>query len=240
MEVLTAYVRQHARQQPAERLQGTTPTRVLPPDPDIQAIMSVLRRRTRYFGRGEPEPLDLRDTTLFRANLSGAALPGANLSGAYLWIANLSEANLEHANLTGANLFKAYLAEANLEHANLEDADLGGATLALANLTKVNLKGANLTKVNLSGANLSGAYLGGADLRGAWTRVSHFGLRPHADLKGANLTKVNLKGAKLLGVENLIQEQLEETKGDENTQLPSDLKPPAHWGVQTDEQIEEH
>jgi len=137
MEVLTAYVRQPAPWRPEEG-QGSeadaavekksiedssgesAPTEVPTPDPDIQAIMTVLRRRTRSFGHGEPEPLDL------------------------------------HA-------------------ANLREADLWGA--------------------NLSGANLWGA-------------------------------------------EHLTQEQLEMTTGDDATRLPSDLKPPAHWGVKTDEQIE--
>jgi len=38
----------------------------------------------------------------------------------------------------------------------------------------------------------------------------------------------------------LTEEQLQEQEvlGDENTKLPFDLKPPAHWGVQTDEQTE--
>jgi hypothetical protein len=44
----------------------------------------------------------------------------------------------------------------------------------------------------------------------------------------------------LSAVEYLSQAQLEETTGDENTQLPPNLKPPAHWGVKTDDQSEEH
>jgi Pentapeptide repeats (8 copies) len=164
MEVLTAYVRQHAPWQPEEGQQGvedattekpeadsgdsrgeSEPTEDPAPDPDIQAIMTVLRRRTRYYGHGEPEPLDLQETNLSGANLSGA--------------------NLTEASLSGASLLRA------------------------------NLWGASLSDANLSGANLSGA--------------------------------------------NLSPSQLEDfTTGDETTQLPSDLKPPAHWNVKTDEQIE--
>jgi hypothetical protein len=32
---------------------------------------------------------------------------------------------------------------------------------------------------------------------------------------------------------------LEPATGDENTRLPADLNPPAHWGVKTDEQAKE-
>ena len=42
---------------------------------------------------------------------------------------------------------------------------------------------------------------------------------------GTNLSLANLRGANLRGTD-LTQAQLEETTGDENTQLPSDLKPP--------------
>ena len=44
----------------------------------------------------------------------------------------------------------------------------------------------------------------------------------------------------LSGAAFLTQKQLDETKlGDNETQLPPYLKPPAHWNVRTDEQIEE-
>jgi hypothetical protein len=144
MEVLTAYVRQHAPWRPEEAQQGeegegvekseedsgglrqeSEPTEVPAPDPDIQAILTVLRRRTRYYGHGETESLDLHETTL-----------------------------------TGAALWRA---------------------------------------------DLRGAHLQGADLRGA-----------------ANLTRAQLEG----------------TRRDENTRLPSDPEPPEHWGVKTDEQTE--
>jgi hypothetical protein len=205
MEVLTAYVRQHAPSRPEEGQQGeedaavekseedsgrsrgeSEPAEVpapaldihgliqgiiqgivpAPPAPDIQAIMTVIRRRTRYYGNGEPESLALYQTNLSRANLSGAKLQQANLQ------------------------------QANLSFAHLPGADLSGAFLS----------GAKLRFANLSEANLSGAHLSRADLSEAV---------------------------------NLTQEQLEATKsGDQYTRLPSRLKPPAHWGVKTDEQIE--
>jgi hypothetical protein len=171
MEVLTAYVRQHAPLRPEEaqpveedaaaekKSEGDSsgksePAEVPPLTADIQAIMTVIGRRTRSFGHGEPERLDLHDT-----NLRGAKLSRANLTGAILLEAKLSRAILLEADLSEADLFRA-----------------------------------DLSRAKLSGADLSGA--------------------------------------------NLYQSQLGGTAGDENTRLPPDLKPPAHWNVTPDEQIE--
>jgi Pentapeptide repeats (8 copies) len=81
MEVLTAYIRENA---PAEKIvrarvkEGDKPPKLAT---DIQAVLTVLGRRTPR--RGEV-PLDLAET-----NLQGANLGGANLQGAILWDANL-------------------------------------------------------------------------------------------------------------------------------------------------------
>jgi hypothetical protein len=227
MEVLIAYVRQHAPWQPEEGQQGEEDATIEKPEEDsggsrgeseppehrpgylpgymspayhyygfpapaadIQAIMTVIRRRTRSYPIGEPEPLDLHQT-----NLEGANLLGANLLGA----------DLRRANLLGANLLGANLWGASLLGANLEGADLSGANLRPVDLSGMNLRRADLSGMNLLGANLSAADLSAADLSAAY---------------------------------HVIQAQLDETNGDENTRLPPDLKPPAHWGVKTDEQIE--
>src|SRR5215212_3428974 len=101
MEILTAYVRQNApwpREAGQERTQDATDeqramegprgksetTEPSAPDPDIQAIMTIFRRRKRYYMHEEPEPLDLSQTNLTGATLYGANLPEANLSGADL------------------------------------------------------------------------------------------------------------------------------------------------------------
>jgi hypothetical protein len=102
MEVLTAYVRQYAPRRPEEAQKGTedaaeaksamedsggtSETTEGPPDPNIHAIMTVLRRRTRSFGHGEPERIDLHET-----HLTGADLQEANLRGAILTQEQLEE-----------------------------------------------------------------------------------------------------------------------------------------------------
>jgi hypothetical protein len=85
-----------------------------------------------------------------RANLEGANLYNADLTGAYLQGANLTGANLEAANLSGANLTGAYLHGANLSGADLTGAYLHGTNLSGANLTDANLSGANLTRAILT------------------------------------------------------------------------------------------
>jgi uncharacterized protein YjbI with pentapeptide repeats len=137
MEVLTAYVRQHAPSRPEEAQQVLDR-----PAADIRAIMTVLGRRTGSLGHREPERLDLHATTLTRA-----ALFRADLSRADLWGANLSLADLREADLSGA-----YLPEANLSEADLSGANLRGADLRGANLRGANLVGADLTPDQLEKA----------------------------------------------------------------------------------------
>jgi hypothetical protein len=164
MEVLTAYVRQHAPREPAKSRGEDSPAGEaseertgaetelaevrLTPDPDIKAIVAVLRRRTRhpkpklgppetrrdYTRHGEPEPLDLSATELSGANFWHAYLRQDILSNARLRKANLSNADLSGAYLQGADLSEAYLPEADLSGAELQGADLHGAELWEANL----------------------------------------------------------------------------------------------------------
>jgi uncharacterized protein YjbI with pentapeptide repeats len=254
MEVLTTYVRTHAPRKPLEREEYTSPK------PDIQAILTVIGRRSVHHTDVEYGRIDLHDTgltgallaeaNLLEANLSGVNLLGADLSGANLSGANLSGADLSGAlltevNLLGANLSGALLAEAKFSAANVDPANLLGANLSEANLSRANLRAANLALANLTGTNLSRANLLVANL--ALANLSDANLREanlsyanlsYANLTGANLLGANLSSANLSNASYLAQAHLEETVGDEYTQLPSDFKPPAHWGVKTDEQSE--
>jgi len=125
-EVLATYVREHATWHEGEKLP-------LRPRADVQAIMSVLGRRT-WFAR-EEQPLDLHATAL-----NSIYLPFAHLEKAFLYEANLEGALLTNANLQGAWLWKTHLKGANLEGAHLEGADLTGAV----GLTMQQLKSAHL------------------------------------------------------------------------------------------------
>ncbi len=160
-----------------------------------------------------------------RANLSGAYLRGANLSGSHLLRVDLSSAVLEGANLSGAHLVLANLSGAYLNQASLSGTDLGGANLSSAVLIGADLSGAHLARANLSSAglfraSLSGAHLLVADLSGAFLREVNlsgavlFG----ASLSGADLHNSNLSGADLSEV-NLSGTDLREAKMDGDTNL---------------------
>ena len=174
------------------------------PEIDIQAALTVIGRR-----KGQELP-DLAKVNIRGANLSGANLRGADLDSANLNSAYLSSASLSGANLIGANLAGANLTSANLIRVDLTGADLSGANLGLADLNGAYLSGANLSGANLSGANLRSADLSYANLRGV-------------NLRAANLSVAYLNSADLTGAKNLIQTQLNEACGNNETALPEGL-----------------
>ncbi len=176
MEVLSAFVREHSREDwpppdPNRRKQERS-TR-----PDVQAALAVVGHRDPATG--------IRPIDLTGANLTGANLTDADFSGASLVRANLVGAYLVHANLTGTHFTGANLAGANLSHTNLV-----GAYLLHANLTdRADLTDANLTDADLTGADLTGAGL----IRAKLTHACLI----KANLTGANLTSANLTSANL-------------------------------------------
>lgn len=236
MELLTAYLREHAAIPSVDDGMAT----LRPPDPpptptssaewampaDHQAIATVIGRR-----RSEQDPagqrLNLTSTKLVQvqwaqATLERADLAGANLAGAWLRDANLKEAylphvNLERAKLLGAELEGAYLEGANLEGALLHGANLRsflrGANLKLvealeAHMEAADLEGANLEESDLRGTNLKGANLQEADLERAILARANL---EEADLRGADLRGANLWGANLKGA-NLEEADLRQAK----------------------------
>jgi len=187
MEILTAYVREHAPwpPRPTSPEQDAPSDREQTPAIEIQSILTVPGRRTRTYGKGEDHRLDLMYTDLRGADLGGTHLEGVQLSAAHL----------EGAYLGGAHLEGAQLAEAHLESADLEG---------------IHLEEAYLPAAYLKDAWLLGAYLRGTDLRGA--HLERAGLED-AHLEGADLSHTHLKdayleGAHLEGVRNLTVEQL--------------------------------
>ena len=155
MEILTAYVREHARREPPPEDQqpAVDEPRLAT---DIQAVLTVLgRRRTEYDPPGEGPDLgstDLHGAKLYKAKLRRANFREANLQRVYLSLANLQGAYfigcyLQRARLAGADLRWSRLAEAKLQGAHLMSADLQGANLRGADLTGANLRGANLNEV---------------------------------------------------------------------------------------------
>ncbi len=204
MEVLTAYIRKNApwkkEHNPEEAMLRPPP----PPTTDIQAILTVIGRRKRTYGKGEDQRLNLRMTDLRSANLKNAHLEGAEL------FALLSRADLTGAHLKGAVLVNTHLEKANLKNAHLEEADLRGAKLNGAELYKACLLNTRLQGVNLENAYLSEACLEKADLRRAHLEGA---LLDGTHLEDANLSSAHLKEADLTGADlwqaKLIQADLE-------------------------------
>jgi hypothetical protein len=184
MEVLTSYVRRHAAREPEKDPKAAYP------EPDIQAILTVIGRRSVYhrdieYGPIEYGPIDLHATDLVSANLRNADLGGAKLREANLSEAILEETNLLRADLRGANLVGADLQEANLHGANLQEANLRGAGLEAADLSRANLYNANLLRADLLRASLREANLREANLQDA--EVADHQLANTLSLQGATM-----------------------------------------------------
>ena len=176
---------------------------------DVQAALTVLGRLPVRPGR------TFVATDLSYARLSWAQLAYANLSGA-----DLAGADLRHVNLTRADL-----SAAQLDYAKLGGAWLGGANLTGARPTGAKLQGAYFgpagSRLALRAALLRNADLVGADMAGVYLS--------EVDLTNADLDAADLRGAHLRKAEGLTHAQLAMTFGDEKTELPEGLVPPANW-----------
>jgi uncharacterized protein YjbI with pentapeptide repeats len=259
VEVLTAYVREHAakpqggaaaresQRAAAENADVLQQMEVAGPATDVQAVLTVLGRRTLAHEPDAAQPLDLAGTALVGANLSGANVSGANLIeadlgnaslsnaslvGAHLTLANLNGADLIRADLTGADVVRADLSGAKLDWANLLSADLSGAKLAraklsYAKLTRANLMRADLRGANLSGADIIGAYLNGAELVGAHLNGAELvgADLTLANLMSADLTLANLNGADLSTANHLNGADLSDARYDRGTSWPKGFDP---------------
>jgi Pentapeptide repeats (8 copies) len=164
MEVLTAFVRERApaKTVPHDQTSGEREIKESPLEQkspaDIQAVLTVIGRRTRTFGNGETQPLNLRNVNLQGADLRTAQLEAADLRGAQLEAADLRGAQLRlaslwKARLQGAVLWKAHLEWVSLAETQLQGADLRGAQLHFADLRYADLRAVkNLTQDQINNA----------------------------------------------------------------------------------------
>ncbi|MDQ6948066.1 MAG: pentapeptide repeat-containing protein [Actinomycetota bacterium] len=174
MEVLTAFVREHAKW-------DADASGVPHIGADVQAVATVLGRRPEERRREETQPLDLTEVDLRKCRLDYAHLEG-------VW-------------LPRAHLEEIRLADAHLERADLWDAHLEGAILGDTHLRRANLSGAHLEGAFLCGAHLEGAYLDGAHLDGADLRQAHL---EGAHLSKANgLTRAQVESANINPITSL-------------------------------------
>lgn len=227
MEVLTAYVRENApwppetleeakKKRPWAKPRDKRPSlskemktedqKNVKPDPDIQAILTIIGRRARTFRKGESQRLDLRNTDLRGADLQGEHMEGANLSEAHMEKANLWKCHLEKADLHGAHLEWAELCEARLEGAfllatYLHFANLQGADLQMAEELKAEqVRPARNWVLSYLPKDIS-EKLGlppNHNHRLAQKDLSTYNLAG-MDLRGANFLRMNLQMANLSG-----------------------------------------
>lgn len=222
VEVLTAFLREHARQRradPGDDLRASSLRA------DIHAAAKVLcRREIRHEPQGfrlDMSDVDLRDASLANARLDGATLRGSQLDGADLQRAQLADADLWGARLRGARLAESRLTRAvansvHLEGADLRKADLGNARLPGANsagafLAGADMRDADLRSAILDGADLKGANLDGANLQGARVRG--------ADVTGARMQGTDLRDADLTGTATLSAQQVSAALTNERTRF---------------------
>ncbi|MDD3246908.1 MAG: pentapeptide repeat-containing protein [Methanosarcina sp.] len=207
MEILTAYIRENSSLE-SDNIKHEDIKNQNKISLDIQAILTVIRRRKHFFEFGEPDRLDLHRTNLQEANLRGATLKGADLRGANLQGADLRDTDFSNTDLIMGK--EADLQGANLRGANLRMADFQGANLINADLRKAFLLGTYLL-----GADLQGAKLQEADLMAAYFRG--------ADLMAANFQGADLRGANFQGARNLLLDQLSRVRTLKDTKFDEEI-----------------
>ena len=182
---------------------------------DIQAAVTVIKRRGKRLRDHELAMVAEGQLTVVPLDLRGTCLQAADMSGGYFDGAQFDKSKLDGAVLDGAKLNRAVLSGAYLNVADLNKAELNGA-----NLNGAELIGATLTRAELNGAWLIGAALTGADLAEAFTKLTA--------VKSTDLTECV----------DLSVDQVNSMFGDASTTLPDGMDRPQHW-PQTDLEYEE-
>jgi uncharacterized protein YjbI with pentapeptide repeats len=212
VEVLAAFIREHARNRPAEpghhEERKTAEWQGQPLSTDVQAALTVLGRRP---SRPEPRQIDLSKADLRRADLTGLRFTGAQFFRTDLRGAHLDRADLSGANLLQARLGSAWMRDTILQDAVIADVSMEYALMTRAQLQRANLGASGLVRARMAGVSFAAANLAGADLAGA-------------DLAGADLTSARLHGAKLREVKGLTEEQLTAASINYETELPVQLE----------------
>lgn len=180
----TTLLGENARKRPSERL----------PEIAVAVVVALLTFTTSTISISAQRPIELLGFRLY-ADLQGAMLDGAVLSGSNLTAANLRGAKLERADLSSSLLHGADLRGAVLRAASLASSGIGGADFRGADLWTADLRESDLRKSDFRGANLHYTRFGGA----------------------------NLSGSNLSDTTHLLQHQLKDACGDSTTRLPDKL-----------------
>jgi uncharacterized protein YjbI with pentapeptide repeats len=154
-EVLTAFVREHARCEPTTETTGSYE----PAPADIQAILTTIGRRQPPYGAIEESPIFLAQVKLINLHLERA-----NLTTGIFWDTRFDGSPLVEANLDGARLTGASFLQCNMQRATLKGALLSGTKFDRADLTSTAWQGSIIQHASFEGAILDGADFRGVDL----------------------------------------------------------------------------
>jgi uncharacterized protein YjbI with pentapeptide repeats len=126
---------------------------------DVQAILTVLGRRSEKNRRDELQPLDLSGTDLRGMTLKGAVFEKTLFYGAWLNAANMIGGHFSEAEFGGTRLRFAQACDADFSKAYMRFADFKGADLTRAKMINTELeyaifKYAITDETVLTGANL--------------------------------------------------------------------------------------
>jgi len=154
---------------------------VSPPKPDIQAVLTVLGRRSEQrieFERAaliaeKKYRLDLSDCDLRRASFANGNFEHANFSGSQCGFANFYKAKLARSTMLNTNFELALFSLSNLNKAfarsarfrysrfvetNLDGIDATSATMDGAKFIATKIRNANLYEIQMRGADISGCH----------------------------------------------------------------------------------
>ncbi|MCB0121985.1 MAG: pentapeptide repeat-containing protein [Caldilineaceae bacterium] len=166
-------------------------------NPEQLALLTQGVQAWNGWRRAHPgEEIDLTET-----NLSGAYLSGIDFSGADLRGADIAGAWFSDADFTGADLSKVEARTANFMKADMRGATLAQATFYRAFMPHVRLAGADLRGTNLNEAHLADADLSGATMPNALLRQATLfrGKLSHVDAQGAHFDGAQLNGVDFQG-----------------------------------------
>jgi hypothetical protein len=165
MEMLTAFIREHSREQWPLPKRDTEPAPPREIRPDVQAALTVIGRRD---AKDDIRPIDLSG-----AELADAKLPhGAHFVAARLAGVDLSRVDLGGVDLTDVDLTEEVLIRAVLRPVDLTDAEPDDVKLPRGEYHVVTrLVRADLTEADISDAIFTGAILTDAK----WPKVREFG-----------------------------------------------------------------
>ena len=199
MEVLTAYVREHAKR-PKNASGAWSDEKLEPSPPDIQAIMTVLARRRHEF---EDEGMHVLD-------LSKIHLDGVNCSNGFFRKANFASSSIKNADFDGVFAEKVNFGDSCLYNISMNQARLREASLWLARLKVVSFENSTMIGVSFEESNVSNCFFSNSDFsRSSFEEANltdskilnsdfcHANMR-YVNLEETSFVDVNLKGVALL------------------------------------------